>query len=105
MGRNVSFFIEIIQLNIFYAEIKEWLENLKAEMKEKKNMSQDVLKYEELLELLRTRLSVLNTSVFLLEENLSINDPKTNEYLEKINDELERIRKIIIEVPEKLRSN
>ncbi len=74
-------------------------------MKEKKNMSQDVLRYEELLELLRTRLSVLNTSVFLLEENLNIEDPKTNEYLEKINDELERIRKIIIEVPEKFRSN
>ncbi|HHE56099.1 MAG TPA: hypothetical protein ENL21_09970 [Caldithrix abyssi] len=74
-------------------------------MKENKNMSQDVLRYEELLELLRTRLSVLNTSVFLLEENLNINDPKTNEYLEKINDELERIRKIIIEIPEKFRSN
>ncbi len=74
-------------------------------MKEKKNMSQEVLRYEELLELLRTRLSVLNTSVFLLEENLNLNDPKTTEYLTKINDELERIRRIIIEVPEKLRSN
>ena len=74
-------------------------------MKENKNMSQAILRYEELLELLRTRLSVLNTSVFLLEENLNINDPKTNEYLEKINNELERIRKIIIEIPENLRSN
>ncbi len=68
-------------------------------------MSQANLRYEELLELLRTRLSVLNTSVFLLEENLDINDPKTNEYLEKINKELERIRRIIIEIPENIRGN
>ncbi len=68
-------------------------------------MSQIIARYEELLELLRTRLSVLNTSIFLLEENLDVNDPKANEYLAKINKELERIRQIIIDIPENLRSN
>jgi len=68
-------------------------------------MSDIITRYEELLENLRTRLSVLNTSVFLLEETLEISDEKTNEYLHKINSELERIRQLIINVPEKIRRN
>ena len=61
--------------------------------------------YELLLENLRTRLSILNTSVFLLEENLDAKSMKTNEYIDRINSELERIRELIINVPQGLRSN
>ena len=61
--------------------------------------------YEMLLENLRTRLSILNTSVFLLEENLDAKNMKTNEYIDRINAELERIRELIINVPQGLRSN
>ena len=61
--------------------------------------------YESLLENLRTRLSILNTSVFLLEENLESKNTKTNEYIDRINAELERIRELIINVPQEIRSN
>lgn len=61
--------------------------------------------YELLLENLRTRLSILNTSVFLLEENLEAKNMKTNEYIDRINAELERIRELIINVPQGIRSN
>lgn len=54
---------------------------------------------QSLLEILRTRLNVLNTSVFLLTDKLSNSDLKTNEYLKRINKELERIRKLITEIP------
>ncbi len=61
--------------------------------------------YEDLLESLRTRLSILNTSVFLLEETLETDREKRNEYINRINRELERIRDLIIYVPETLRGN
>ncbi len=61
--------------------------------------------YEDLLESLRTRLSILNTSVFLLEETLETDRDKRNEYINRINRELERIRDLIIYVPETLRGN
>ncbi len=61
--------------------------------------------YEDLLESLRTRLSILNTSVFLLEETLETDRNKRNEYINRINRELERIRDLIIYVPETLRGN
>jgi uncharacterized protein YlxW (UPF0749 family) len=54
---------------------------------------------KNLMEILRTRLNVLNTSVFLLAEKLNDSDLKTSEYLKKINREMERIRKLITEVP------
>lgn len=54
---------------------------------------------QNLMEILRTRLNVLNTSVFLLAEKLNDSDLKTSEYLKKINREMERIRKLITEVP------
>ena len=56
--------------------------------------------YEHLLEVLRTRLNVLNTSVFLLEDNLSEQDKKTSHYIGKINAELDRIRHLINQAPE-----
>jgi len=56
--------------------------------------------YKNILEDLRTRLNVLNTSIFLLEENLTDPDYKTNKYFRKINRELKRIREMIIEIPE-----
>ncbi len=61
--------------------------------------------YELLLENLRTRLSILNTSVFLLEETLEAKTMKTNQYIDRINAELERIRELIINVPQVIRRN
>ncbi len=55
-----------------------------------------------LLENLRSRLNVLNTSIFLLENNLDLVDSKTHKYITQINKELERIRRLINEVPEHL---
>ena len=55
--------------------------------------------YEHLLENLRTRLNVLNTSIFLLEDNLVDKSGKTDKYLKCINSELKRIRKLIINFP------
>jgi len=56
--------------------------------------------YKLLLEHLRTRLNVLNTSIFLLEDNLEAKNTKTYKYLKRINTELKRIRELIIEFPE-----
>ncbi len=74
-------------------------------MKDHDTMENLIKDYEMLLENLRTRLSILNTSVFLLEENLDAKSMKTNEYIDRINAELERIRELIINVPQGLRSN
>ncbi len=74
-------------------------------MKDHDAMENLIKDYEMLLENLRTRLSILNTSVFLLEENLDAKSMKTNEYIDRINAELERIRELIINVPQGLRSN
>jgi hypothetical protein len=60
--------------------------------------SSDV-EYKKLMEMLRARLNVLNASVFLLEDNLVDTDHKTSCYIKRINTELERIRKLIIESP------
>jgi len=57
-------------------------------------------KYEDLLENLRTRLNVLNTSIFLLEDNLADKSDKTDKYLKRINSELKRIRKMVINFPD-----
>ena len=55
----------------------------------------------QLIEILRSRMNVLNTSVFLLTEKINGGtDKKTNEYLNKINNELEHIRSIITKFPE-----
>jgi len=78
------------------------------EWKARKNMakSKDMMhspsseaEYKKLMELLRARLNVLNASVFLLEDNLVDSDYKTSCYIKRINTELERIRKLIIETP------
>jgi Ni,Fe-hydrogenase III large subunit len=74
-------------------------------MKDQKRMEDIIQGYEDLLESLRTRLSILNTSVFLLEETLETDRDKRNEYINRINRELERIRDLIIYVPETLRGN
>ena len=55
---------------------------------------------KNLIEALRTRMNVLNTSVFLLSEKIHSTDKKTNEYIKKINSELEHIRTIITKFPE-----
>ena len=54
--------------------------------------------YQKLVEKLRIRVNVLNASVFLLEEKLNC-DITTINYMEKINSELEQIRKMIIPYP------
>lgn len=74
-------------------------------MKDHGKMENLIKDYESLLESLRTRLSILNTSVFLLEETLESKNMKTNEYIDRINAELERIRELIINVPQEIRSN
>jgi hypothetical protein len=58
------------------------------------------LEEQNLIEILRTRMNVLNTSVFLLTEKIIGADKKTNEYIKKINAELEHIRSIITKFPE-----
>jgi len=63
--------------------------------------------YEHLLENLRLRLHVLNTSVFLLENNLTAHDTdkKTENYIRRINQELEKIRGLILNGEEKSVTN
>jgi hypothetical protein len=60
--------------------------------------------YENLLENLRTRLNVLNTSIFLLEDNMGDKNNKTDKYLKQINSELKRIRELVIDFPEEYRT-
>lgn len=55
---------------------------------------------QNLLEVLRTRLNVLNTSVFLLADKLDREDGKTSDYLNRINRELDRIRDLITRMPD-----
>ncbi len=55
--------------------------------------------YQKLIEELRVHLNVLNASLFLLEEELPRNTKGMDNYLEKINSELEIIRKMIGETP------
>lgn len=55
--------------------------------------------YQKLIENLRIRLNVLNASMFLLEEKLSVNDLSIFNYISRINTELELIRKMILPVP------
>lgn len=54
--------------------------------------------YQKLVEKLRVRVNVLNASVFLLEEKLE-SDITTTNYMDKINSELEQIRKMIVPYP------
>ncbi len=61
---------------------------------------ESVQEYKELLENLRSRLNVLNTSIFLLEENIPNSNFRTNKYIKQINREIKRIREMILEHPE-----
>lgn len=61
--------------------------------------------YKELLENLRGRLSVLNTSIFLLEENMPESSFRTSKYLKQINREIARIREMLIDMPENKSGN
>ena len=58
--------------------------------------------YQKLVENLRIRINVLNASIFLLEDKLDSIDNNTVGYLEKINSELENIRKMILPYPIKI---
>ena len=64
------------------------------------NYQESVQEYKELLENLRTRLNVLNTSIFLLEENIPNSNFRTNKYIKQINREIKRIREMILEYPD-----
>lgn len=55
--------------------------------------------YNVMIEELRTRLNVLSTSLFLLHESTSTEDPKAKRYLNSVNQEMERIRNIISKYP------
>ncbi len=61
---------------------------------------ESVQEYKELLENLRSRLNVLNTSIFLLEENIPNSNFRTNKYIKQINREIKRIREMILEYPD-----
>jgi len=63
-------------------------------------MENSLIEYKLLLENLRARLNVLNTSIFLLENNITQKNEKTNKYINQINKEINRIRDLIIDVPE-----
>jgi len=58
-----------------------------------------ITEYNVMIEELRTRLNVLSTSLFLLHESTSTEDPKTKRYLNSVNQEMERIRNIISKYP------
>jgi hypothetical protein len=51
--------------------------------------------YRNLITFLRSRLDVISTSLYLLEESCQEEKEKTVKYLKKINDEMESIRKFI----------
>ncbi len=63
---------------------------------EEQNKHKDVV-YEEMLEYLRQHLNILNTTIFLLKENMNSVDVQTLSYFDRINNEIEKIRKVIIE--------
>ncbi len=65
-----------------------------------KSSQESVQEYKELLENLRSRLNVLNTSIFLLEENIPNSTFRTNKYIKQINREIKRIREMILEYPD-----
>ena len=51
--------------------------------------------YRNLVSFIRSRLDVISTSLYLLEESCQIENNKTIKYLKKINAEMESIRKFI----------
>jgi len=55
--------------------------------------------YNVMIEELRTRLNVLSTSLYLLHESTTTEDPKSRRYLNSVNQEMERIRNIISKYP------
>jgi signal transduction histidine kinase len=65
----------------------------------KQSFDQVLLEYDSMIEELRTRLNVLSTSLFLLDESSKPTDPKLKRYLSNINREMEKIRQIISQYP------
>ncbi len=51
--------------------------------------------YEKVFELLRGRVNVLNTSVFLLKDKMQAGDKKMENHISKINMEIEKIRLLL----------
>jgi len=51
--------------------------------------------YRNLVSFIRSRLDVISTSLYLLEESCQVDNNSTIKYLKKINDEMESIRKFI----------
>lgn len=73
-------------------------ENIKSEYAG--GTGEDIIQeYNVMIEELRTRLNVLSTSLFLLHESTSTEDPKARRYLNSVNQEMERIRNIISKYP------
>jgi len=64
------------------------------------NQQESLQEYKALLENLRSRLNVMNTSIFLLEENIPDSNVVTNKYINQINREIKRIREMILENPD-----
>jgi hypothetical protein len=51
--------------------------------------------FESLLSFIRSRLDIIGTSIYLLENNWSDKTSDPGKYFKKINDEMELIRKLI----------
>ena len=64
----------------------------------KKSDVSDILikkQYEDLISYFRDRLNVINTSIYLMESKLSEGKGDVTKYFQKINNEIESIRKLI----------
>ena len=53
--------------------------------------------YENLISFIRSRLNVIGTSVYLLQADLPGTNFHTHKYIQKINEEIDSIRKLINE--------
>ena len=68
---------------------------MECQTKESQTFIEGSENYQNLVTFLRSRLDVISTSLYLLEESVLENSEKTVKYLKKINDEMESIRKFI----------
>jgi hypothetical protein len=88
---------------IYKRDSTERRDSVETQLNEMKLKLQDepslLHEYNDLIEELRTRLNILNTSLFLLYNSFNVEDPKLGRYLKKINKEMEKIRQLILKYP------
>jgi signal transduction histidine kinase len=76
--------------------VETQLKEMKLQLRDEPSLLNE---YNDLIEELRTRLNILNTSLFLLRDSFKQKDPKLTRYLKKINKEMEKIRQLILRYP------